>query len=116
MLASRNCNPNFVWSKTYESQRKGDKNEGNSENDKVSTSSLCSEYSEPVDTENNPIYATIRESTHNKPPVPRSSRIPLKDISNSINLNKKDVSKNRSKSLSAFINRKIFSRKILGNR
>ena len=55
------------------------------------------------------IYDTIKKNIADKPPVPRLQRMPLKDRSNTSNLNIKEMSKKRSKSLSGFSKKKIFS-------
>ena len=106
MLASRQ----FVWSKPYKRGSRAEQNDRKSEkSDKCGTERLCPVYSDPIDIENSQIYDTIKKNVADKPPVPRLQRMPLKDRSNTSNLNIKEMSKKRSKSLSGFSNKKIFS-------
>ena len=100
MLASTN----FVWSKPYQSSKRD-----------RAVDRECSEYSEPVDIENSPIYDTIKDNIVDKPPVPRCPRVPFKDRTNCTNLNVKEMSKKRSKSLSGLSNKKMLSNTELGN-
>ena len=116
MLASRQ----FVWSKPYQRRAKPTENDGNSENKREDI--LDPIYSEPIDIENNAVYYdtikksdTDKKTLEEKPPVPRSQRLPLKDRSNTNNLLVKEAQKKRSKSLSGFSSKKSLPNNERGN-
>ena len=111
MLASRQ----FVWSKPYQRRAKPVENDGNNQR-------LTPIYSEPIDIENSEVYYDIikksdtnKKAVDEKPPVPRSQRLPLKDKSNTNSQLTKEEPKKRSKSLSRFSSKKSFSNNEQGN-